>query len=85
MGYDATGDDPAGEVLLRGPCLFDGYYKAQDKTDEVLDKDGWFHTGDIGRLTAEGGLKIVDRKKNIFKLSQVLGGGGFFLFEGEGL
>jgi len=71
MHYDAAKDDePAGEVLIRGPQLFSGYYKAEDKTAEVMDAEGWFHTGDIGMITKSGGLKIVDRKKNIFKLSQ---------------
>lgn len=69
MNYDALGEQPAGEVLLRGPGLFSGYYKQEDKTTEVMDADGFFHTGDIGVLNSAGGLKIVDRKKNIFKLS----------------
>ncbi len=58
-----------GEILCKGPGVMKGYYKADDLTDEVIDKEGWFHTGDIGVFEDGKYLKITDRKKEIFKLS----------------
>ena len=57
-----------GEILMRGPSLMIGYYKDPDKTKEAIDKDGFFHTGDVGKFE-NGVLWITDRKKEIFKLT----------------
>jgi long-chain acyl-CoA synthetase len=58
-----------GEILCRGVNVMMGYYKAPDLTAEMIDKDGWLHTGDIGILEEGKFLKITDRKKEMFKLS----------------
>ena len=80
MGYlstDTMHGDPAtgekvlgrGEVCVRGPGVMVGYYKMTEETSNAV-VDGWLHTGDIGAFTSDGQLKIIDRKKDLFKLSQ---------------
>ena len=66
---DATGGQSVstgtvGEVLIRGPSVFAGYWSAQDQTEEVL-RDGWLHTGDVGRIDEDGCLYVVDRIKDM--------------------
>ncbi|NXR48062.1 ACSL5 ligase, partial [Hippolais icterina] len=68
MSYFSSNNE--GEVCIKGPNVFKGYLKDPEKTAEAIDKDGWLHTGDIGKWLPNGTLKIIDRKKNIFKLAQ---------------
>jgi long-chain acyl-CoA synthetase len=64
-GVEMRLDPATGEMLTRGPHLFKGYLNLPDKTAEVMDADGWFHTGDVGTVDAEGNYRITDRMKDI--------------------
>src|SRR6202044_171109 len=60
---------PDGEVLVRGPFVFAGYWHKPEATAQAIEADGWFHTGDIARQDADGFLYVTDRKKELLKTS----------------
>uniref|UniRef100_A0A673AW25 Arachidonate--CoA ligase n=1 Tax=Sphaeramia orbicularis TaxID=375764 RepID=A0A673AW25_9TELE len=68
MNYYAKNGE--GEICIQGPSVFRGYLKDPERTAEALDSDGWLHSGDVGQWLPNGTLRIIDRKKHIFKLSQ---------------
>ena len=78
LGYTSKTKDekgklrPSGELMVRGPIIFKGYFRDKEKTKETIEEDGWMHSGDIAMIIPEHGnaIKIVDRVKNIFKLQQ---------------
>ena len=70
-GYSIHDDPfPRGEICMGGPCMFKGYFNNPAKTAEILDEDGFVHSGDVGVLYPNGTVRILDRCKNIFKLAQ---------------
>ena len=68
-GVEVKIDETNGEILVKGPNVMSGYYKNQEATSEVIDAEGWFHTGDVGTFIEGKFLKITDRIKEIFKTS----------------
>jgi long-chain acyl-CoA synthetase len=68
--YHPLSDRPKGEIWVRGPSVMKGYYEQQEETRNSLTEDGWFMTRDIGQWNQDGTLSIIDRKKNLVKLSQ---------------
>jgi acyl-CoA synthetase (AMP-forming)/AMP-acid ligase II len=79
-GRRATAGEP-GEIVVRGYPVFDGYFEDPEATAEAIDGDGWLHTGDIGVLDSNGGLRITDRIKDML----IVGGFNVYPAEVEGL
>jgi long-chain acyl-CoA synthetase len=69
MNYLSSDPNPRGELCFKGDSVFKGYFKAADKNVEVFDSEGWLGSGDVAELLPNGAIKIIDRVKNLFKLS----------------
>jgi len=73
MGYSSKNPEPTGECVFWGPSIMKGYYKNPEKTAEAFEgppENGWLKSGDVVKVLPNGSIKIIDRAKNIFKLSQ---------------
>lgn len=71
MHYTTQDEEgPRGLLMIKGNSVFKGYFKNQQKTKEVFDEDGWLVSGDVAQVLPGGAIRIIDRVKNIFKLSQ---------------
>lgn len=68
--HDSPDGIAKGELMMRGPQMFQSYYKRPEETEKSFDKDGWFHTGDVAKIDKQGRIHVIDRAKNFFKLSQ---------------
>jgi long-chain acyl-CoA synthetase len=70
LGYLSSDNPPRGEIQFYGTNVFKGYFKNSDRTKEAFSDDGWLNSGDVGMILPNGAIKVIDRAKNIFKLSQ---------------
>ena len=69
-GYMSTDQPPRGEICFWGTGVMPGYFKLPEKTAEAIDAEGWMMSGDVGIIQPNGQIQVIDRAKNIFKLSQ---------------
>jgi long-chain acyl-CoA synthetase len=66
-GYMASSDPPEGEIWIRGGSVAEGYWQDEEETRKAFTRDGWFKTGDVGRIDERGAVMIIDRRKNLVK------------------